>query len=300
MPNKSQARVNTFVERQLDELAACLEKKLDADVMAIIGPIFGGVEDNVREAVESRPTKRPKAAVILDTSGGVVEVVERMVHAIRHHYKEVTVIVPGKAMSAGTVFAMSGDSIMMDYFSCLGPIDPQVERDGKLVPALSYLTQFERLKERSESGELTTAEIALLQKLDLAELHLFEEARELSSTLLKKWLATYKFKDWHITDTGKIPVTQELREKRALEIAGKLADHQRWHSHGRAIPMSVLQNPDDINLKIDDFGKDSELSRQIKEYHQFLDDYISKIGAYHFVHALQLCLFSLWSSSSYE
>jgi len=41
----------------------------------------------------------------------------------------------------------------------------------------------------------------LLQQLDLAELHSFEEARELSNSLLKEWLATYKFKDWTITET---------------------------------------------------------------------------------------------------
>ena len=93
---------------------------------------------------------------MLDTAGGIIEVVERMVNTIRHHYGDVTMIIPNLAMSAGTVFARSGDRIMMDYFSCLGPIDPQIERNGKLVPALSYLVQFERLKERARTGEITT------------------------------------------------------------------------------------------------------------------------------------------------
>jgi hypothetical protein len=99
-----------------------------------------------------------------------------MANTIRHHYTEVTMIIPGRVMSAGTVFAMSGDRIMMDYYSCLGPIDPQIERNGKLIPALFYLVQFERLKERSKNGEIPTAEMVLLQQLDLAELHSFEEA----------------------------------------------------------------------------------------------------------------------------
>ena len=67
--------------------------------------------------------------MILDTPGGVVEVVERMVTALRHVYRDLAVIVPDRAMSAGTIFALSADRIMMDHLSSLGPIDPQIERD---------------------------------------------------------------------------------------------------------------------------------------------------------------------------
>lgn len=285
-------RVNTFVEKQLDRLASEMEKKLDHDIMAIVGPIFPGLDDAVRQAIEARKQQpaglKRGLAIILDTGGGIIEIVERMVNTIRHHYGEVTMIIPSRAMSAGTVFAMSGDRIMMDYFSCLGPIDPQIERNGKLVPALSYLVQFERLKERAAKGEITTAEMVLLQQLDLAELHSFEEARELSNTLLKEWLAKFKFKDWAKTETRQLDVTPQMREERALEVAQKLMDHQRWHSHGRPISMEVLQR--DLKLKIEDFGADPDLSKQIKEYHQFLADYMGKIGVYSIVHTNGVCL----------
>lgn len=109
-------------------------------------------------------------------------------NTIRHHYKEVYFVIPDKAMSAGTIFAMSGDKIFMSYFSVLGPIDPQIEKDGRLVPALSYLSQYQRLWARAEAGALNTAEYALLSKLDLGELHQFEQARELSIDLLENWL----------------------------------------------------------------------------------------------------------------
>jgi len=131
-------QVGVFVERQLDQLASAIEKKLAADVMAIYGPIYPGAETRVRQAIEAHRGKRkPKLAVVLDTVGGIIEVVERMVTTIRHHYDEVVMIVPDKAMSAGTVLAMSGDAIMMDYFACLGPIDPQVEtKEGKFASSL--------------------------------------------------------------------------------------------------------------------------------------------------------------------
>jgi hypothetical protein len=108
-----------------------------------------------------------------------------MVNVIRHFYDEVVFIVPDVALSAGTVFVMSGDEILMDYYSCLGPIDPQVERDGKLVPALSYLVQYDRLIDKATAGTLTNAEFAILNKHDLAELHQFEMARDLSISLLR-------------------------------------------------------------------------------------------------------------------
>jgi hypothetical protein len=280
--DRTPIKVDSVVQKELDRLSTDIEAKLEADVMAVLGPIFPGLETAVRDAIENREERRDKLAVVLETDGGVIEVVDRMVQVIRRHYAEVVIVVPDHAMSAGTVFAMSGDSIMMDYFSCLGPIDPQVVRNGKLVPALSYLVQFERLKQRAIDGTLTSAEMVLLQQLDLAELHSFEEARELSLSLLKEWLAKYKFKDWEKTETRGDNVTAEMREQRALEVASSLMDHQVWHSHGRPISMEVLTR--DIKLKIDDFGADDDLSGKIRAYPRFLADYMGKIGAFRAVH----------------
>jgi hypothetical protein len=130
--------------------------------------------------------------------------------------------------------------------------------------------------------------MVLLQQLDLAELHSFEEARELSNTLLKEWLAKYKFKDWKKTESHGTEVTGAMREERALEVAEKLMNHQLWHSHSRPISMEVLHR--DIKLKIEDFGSKVELAREIKEYQQFLADYMRQIGIYCVVHANGTCL----------
>jgi hypothetical protein len=146
----------------------------------------------------------------------------------------------------------------MDYSSCLGPIDPQVERDGKYVPALSYLVQWDLFVTKSKNQTLTEAEFLIMRGMDIAELHAFTMAKELSISLLKQWLATYKFKDWHETEARKLPVTPDMRVKRAEEIGNKLMKHDEWNSHGRAIPMKVLR--EELNLKIDDFGADKVLS----------------------------------------
>lgn len=270
-PSGLQAVVKESLDRRLGEI----EKALERDAISIYGPIVHGLETFVRDAIEQIDNRNPnrRSAIILDTPGGTVEVVERMVDTIRTFYDDVAFIIPDRAMSAGTIFAMAGDSIMMDYFSRLGPIDPQLQRDNHLVPALSYLIQYERLIQKDREGKLTNAEYALLSKFDLAELHQFEQARELSITLLKKWLAKYKFKNWTKTATANTVVTSEMREERAKTIATQLSDNTRWHSHGRGISRETLEG-DDIKLKIDDLAASLHLQTSVRKYHHCLSDFM--------------------------
>ena len=268
---------NTTVEQHLAQLAKDLEQHVNADVLAWNGHILYGCDDAIHDAMEERADKRPALLFMLNTWGGYIGVVERIVHTIRKHYNEVNFIIPNMAISAGTVLVMSGDAIYMDYYSILGPIDPQVERPGteKLVPAMGYLTQYERLLKRSEEGILTTAELAfMIEKFDPAELYYFEQARNLSITLLRSWLAAYKFKNWQKTERRGLPVTDEMREKRAQEVAESLNDPEKWHTHGRGIPMDVLRR--DLRLKIEDFGDDPQLSQKVKAYYTLLVDYMGR------------------------
>ena len=267
----------------LQDRLVLLEQKLNADVLGCVGPVVFGLDDLVRRAVEAVAKKAPCLVVVLDTTGGVVEVVERMVDTLRHHYKEVKFAVPDRAMSAGTIFALSGDAILMDYFSVLGPIDPQVEKDGRLMPAQAYVDEFDRLVALAANGQLTTAEIILLQKLDLGELQQFREAKELSIDLLQRWLVEYKFKDWTLTETQQTPVTDQMRRERAKEIALKLSDAKGWHSHGRGIPMKALTS-EGLRLKIEDFGADGILSQLLRSYLLLLRDFMRQHEYRLFVH----------------
>lgn len=274
--------LDDIIKDQLTLQLIDIGKKLNAEVIAIVP----GLELRLRTAIESVSRDQGNqrcAAIILDTPGGVVEVVERMVTALRSAYDEITVIVPDRAMSAGTILALSADRIMMDHLSCLGPIDPQIERDGKLVPALSYLNQFERLNEKAQDGQLTTAEYALLNKLDLGELYQFEQARELSIDLLIKWLSQYKFKNWKVTQTRQKTVTEEMRGARAGEIAALLNDPEKWHSHGRAIDMQTLRG-EEVKLRIDSFEDDPDLCEKIRGYFELLKDYMHREQLVSFVH----------------
>ena len=124
------ATANEFIEQQLDFRLGQIEAVFGAHALAFSGPIVGGVDDILRGVIEKRHKQGQPSAkmiVLLTTEGGYIEVVQRMVDTLRRHYHVVEFVVPNYAYSAGTVFVMSGDAIHMDYYSRLGPIDPQVE-----------------------------------------------------------------------------------------------------------------------------------------------------------------------------
>lgn len=226
---------------------------------------------------------RPKTlSVIIETNGGYIEVVERIYNVFRKHYEVVNFIVPNYAYSAGTVLVLSGDEIFMDYYSVLGPIDPQLESENdRFVSGLGYLAKFKELTDKINNEPdptKTRAELAyLLKKFDPAELFDLEQARTHSEDLLEAWLSQHKFKDWVQTETIGKKVTEEDRRARAKSIAQILGNPERWHSHGRGIGLKELTN-EEIKLKIVDFGKDQILNKKIRSYYDLFIDYSGKIG----------------------
>jgi hypothetical protein len=125
----------------------------------------------------------------------------------------------------------------------------------------------------------------LLEKQDLAMLRFYEQARELSSKLLKSWLTTYKFKDWavHRTTNPGSAVTQEDKANRAEEIARLLSDNGHWSSHGRFIGMKKLQQ--ELRLDIEDFGTDTELQDAARRYCEVFSTFCTERGINSFVYS---------------
>lgn len=254
-------------------------------MIVLAAPIIDGLDDLFRDAVDAHGNdRRERLAIVIDTLGGSIDVVERIADTARCEYNHIDFFVLDRAMSAGTVLVMAGDEIYMDNYARLGPIDPQVQTgNGKLLPALGYLEQYKKLLERSEAGNLTTAEMALLiEKFDLAELYRFEQAVELSYTLLEGWLANYKFKDWIFTETRKEPVTPDMKSERAKEIARKLSDTRLWHSHSRRISKEHARKV--LNLRIRDL-EETKLYPYMRTYIRILKDYMARrdqIGIVHY------------------
>lgn len=258
--------------------AKALEDVLASDVICYFGQIHPQITRPFRNFIEEVKTASAREentlTIVLRSPGGSAETAERMVSVVRHHYDTVNFVVPDYAMSAGTIFCMSGDRIYMDYSSALGPIDPQVlSSDGSgYVAALGYL---DKVSEITAKAVLTPADVVFLRSMDLGKLALYEQAKNLSISLLKKWLVAYKFKDWtvHRTTNPGTPVTQEEKEARAEEIAAALSDNRRWHMHGRALGIERLL---ELRLDIDDYSRNEALRTAIREYNDLLTGYADR------------------------
>lgn len=266
--------IDDTLKQLLQTKLIALEQFLDADVLVYYGnlaPVSANLFAKLIEDLKADATKREKLYIILTTLGGSAEIVERYVNILRYHYKEVNFIVPDYAYSAGTIFCMSGDSILMDYISVLGPIDPQVpNKDNKYVAALGYLDKINEFIAKAANNTLTKAELIWLKDLDLGEIRSFEQARDLTTDLLKKWLVKYKFKNWthHSNNTC---VTEEEKQQRAIEIAQELSDNNKWKSHGKGISIAELS---DLKLKIEDYSKEDDLRALIRDYYNTMDEYV--------------------------
>ncbi len=253
-----------------------LEVYLNADVVMYYGEIFDTVDSVFKKTIENLKTddiSYDKIYVILTTPGGSLNPVSRMVTVLRHFYQEVNFIIPNYAYSAGTIFCMSGDNILMNYFSVLGPIDPQVQnKEGRMVAALGYLDKVNELIDKARNNTISQAEFLILKDFDLAELKTYEQARELATEYIQEWLVSYKFKDWNIHSDGSA-VTEKDKKDRAKNIANILSDNNKWHSHTHTITMDDLLQ---MGLKIINYENDIVFKNKFDSYYNVLEDFISK------------------------
>lgn len=113
-----------------------LEKERGSKVLVYITgnkpPIFGtkvaaDVLPFFQEALEKLPSDTEKISLVLNTEGGILDAPWPLVNLIREYCKEFEVIIPEKALSAGTLISLGADRIVMLPYSHLSPIDPAAE-----------------------------------------------------------------------------------------------------------------------------------------------------------------------------
>ena len=207
--------------------------------------------------------------IVLETQGGIGEVVEDIVGLIRRRYEKVGMIIPGYAKSAGTIFAMAGDEILMGEGSSLGPIDGQLLMgNGKSYSADAFLEGLEKIKREVESaGKLNPAYIPILQNISPGEIQKCENVQSFSKRLVTDWLVKYKFKYWDTHSSNGLPVTDEDRHARAEEIAATLGSQSEWLTHARSIKLADLEK---LRIKITDYNKYTKLNEAITRYYILL------------------------------
>ncbi|MDP2409348.1 MAG: ATP-dependent Clp protease proteolytic subunit [Pseudolabrys sp.] len=109
-------------------------------------------------AIQQTPPDKP-IDLVLHTPGGMLLAAMQIARALKAHPAKVTVYVPVYAMSGGTLLALAADEIVMEDFSVLGPIDPQIIG----LPATG-LIEVKNLKPIAEINDLTLIFASLSEK----------------------------------------------------------------------------------------------------------------------------------------
>lgn len=170
----------------------------------------------------------PRLDLILHTPGGSAEALESMVRYLRTRFDHIRAFVPVAAMSAGTMWALACDEIVMGKHSQLGPIDPQFAlafgEQIRMAPAQAVLDQFKLAQDECQiDATKLPAWIPVLRSYGPSLLEECRRAQMLSESLVSQWLADYMFHG------------EPDAEKRAAAVAQRFADYATHYSHGRGI-----------------------------------------------------------------
>lgn len=190
----------------------------------------------------------PNLDLIVHSPGGSPEATEAIVSYLRTKFDDIRVIIPQSAMSAATMLACASNRIIMGKHSFISPIDPQLilhtQVGVQAVPAQAILDQFELAKSECEDPKKLGSWLPILSQYGPALLIQCQNAIDLSKQLVEEWLESYMF-----AGKGNAKVISK-------KIAGKLADHQEFKSHGRHINRDKAKG---MGLIIEDLEKDQVL-----------------------------------------
>jgi len=199
--------------------------------------------------------------VLVHSPGGLAEATQGIVEGLRERFSNIRFIVPNGAKSAATMLALSGDLILMDEVSELGPIDPQMpifQGGGvKYSPADAILGQFkEAWEDIKEHPEKLSIWVPLLAQMGPSLLVECANAKQLSRELVAEWLTKYMFKG------------EATGPSKAERISSYLADHNQFLSHSKRVSMQELVQ---LECKIEDLRNKPDLRNAVWELYCAID-----------------------------
>lgn len=195
--------------------------------------------------------KRDKGLdLILHTPGGDIAATEALVKYLWVMFdKDIRVIVPQLAMSAGTMIACAARSIVLGKQSSLGPIDPQIGG----VPAQGVLDEFQMAV---ESIKLNPSSAPLWQQIvsryHPSFLNECVQAVKWSRTMVHGWLCENMFGG------------DAAHSATAQAIVDYLGDHSITAAHARHVPLSKCE---EIGLRIERLEDDRKLQDLVLTVH---------------------------------
>ena len=158
--------------------------------------------------------------VMLATPGGDGETAIRLVRQAQYRCKELTVIVPDQAKSAGTLFVLGADRIYMSPTSDLGPVDPQlILPDGSRVAARAIIAAVEDAEERIQTNpQAYTLYTSLFADITALMVQQARDELERTTNLVKEALSCVEGR------------TEEESKELAEKLYGPLIDETKSHS----------------------------------------------------------------------
>lgn len=199
---------------------------------------FYMIQDILRESTHE------SIDIYLETLGGCGETAEEIARFLHSKFKEVNFVIAGEAKSAGTILVMCADNIYMCSTGSLGPIDAQVKIGRSVVSAYDYKKWIEdkRAEAVASGGKINPVDAAILSQISPGELYGVVNSLNFAKDLVQDWLVKYKFKNWDVTQTQQIPVTEDMKKERAVVVSEKLCNHMDWHTHGRSLKIEDLKD----------------------------------------------------------
>lgn len=188
--------------------------------------------------------------LILHTPGGNIAATESLVDYLWKIFnRDIRVVIPQIAMSAGTMIACSAKSILMGKQSNLGPIDPQIGG----VAAQAVLDEFqmatESIAQNPNSAPLWQSIIGKYHPTFLLECM---QAIEWSREMVQSWLRDNMF-------------AQDDNSSHKAAVAVKvLGDHSGTKTHSRHISMATCQG---IGLIVEELEADNKLQDLVLTIH---------------------------------
>lgn len=188
--------------------------------------------------------------IILHTPGGNPTATEGIVKYLHNKFgKDIRVIVPQMAMSAGTMLACASKEILMGSHSCLGPIDPQYGG----IPAYNIIKEFKEAKNDLENNPSSKEYWKIqFEKYPAAFFYSVCDAIKLSEILVVEWLREYMF-----YDEDKI-----IANKKVNKIVNKLNSNNKSHSRHFTYDSCI-----EIGLNVSKIEDDQELQNLILSVH---------------------------------
>ena len=255
-------QLDVEMKRALNDIQAIRQRPIFCYISntlnhAIAGKVSVSIDNTddgpFMEILRNIPADVKAIDIILVTPGGLADTVDYFVKKLRERFDSIAFILPYMAMSAGTIFCLSGDELIMSESAYIGPVDPQVpSRGGMYVPAQSIITLIAAIRQHGEEQmkkglKPDWTDVQILNNIDPKELGNAITASAQSTKLVTEYLKEYKFRDWN-EHSGGGEVTQEERSDRASKIANLLCNNSIWLSHGSRITREIAV--DTCQLKV--------------------------------------------------